>query len=60
VAVGDVRGVDNILKAKPRWDLLRDNRAIIPSTPFHCYAKQGYPVYMLRLGKAGRCRLTPT
>jgi hypothetical protein len=51
VAVGDVKGIDNILAAKPRWDLLSDNRKIIPASPFHCYAKQGYPVYMLRLGK---------
>jgi len=51
VAVGDVRGIDAILAGKPRWDLLHDNRRIIPASPFHCYAKQGYPVYMLRLGK---------
>lgn len=51
VAVGEVKGIDNILAAKPRWDLLSDNRKIIPASPFHCYAKQGYPVYMLRLGK---------
>eukprot|EP00227_Mantoniella_beaufortii_P002659 CAMPEP_0197613648 /NCGR_PEP_ID=MMETSP1326-20131121/59126_1 /TAXON_ID=1155430 /ORGANISM="Genus nov. species nov., Strain RCC2288" /LENGTH=383 /DNA_ID=CAMNT_0043182511 /DNA_START=417 /DNA_END=1568 /DNA_ORIENTATION=- len=51
VSVGNVKGVDNILKAKPRWDLLGDNRKIIPSTPFHCYSKQGFPVYIVRLGK---------
>ena len=51
VSVGDVVGVDSILKAKPRWDLLSDSRKIIPSTPFHCYSKQGFPVYVLRLGK---------
>ena len=51
VAVGEVAGIDNVLAAKPRWDLLSDNRKIIPASPFHCYSKQGYPVYMLRLGK---------
>ena len=51
VAVGEVSGVDNVLHAKPRWDLLADNRKIIPASPFHCYTKQGYPVYMLRLGQ---------
>jgi len=51
VPVGDVAGVDNVLSAKPRWELLADNRRIIPASPFHCYAKQGYPVYMLRLGR---------
>jgi hypothetical protein len=40
VAVGDVRGIDAILAGKPRWDLLHDNRRIIPASPFHCYAKQ--------------------
>lgn len=51
VAVGEAKGVDNILAGKPRWDLLTDNRKIIPASPFHCYAKQGYPVYVLRIGK---------
>jgi hypothetical protein len=51
VAVGDSAGVDGVLGAKPRWDLLAENRKIIPASPFHGYTKQGYPVYMLRLGK---------
>ena len=24
---------------------------ILSNTPFHCYQKQGYPVYLLRVGK---------
>jgi hypothetical protein len=51
VNVGETSGVDDVLQKKPRWDLLRENRAIIPASPFHGYTKQGYPVYMLRLGK---------
>lgn len=51
VAVGGSAGVDDVLSARPRWDLLAENRKIIPASPFHGYTKQGYPVYMLRLGK---------
>jgi len=51
VQIGDVKGVENILKAPPRWDLLELARKILPNTPFHCYTKQGYPVYLLRIGK---------
>jgi hypothetical protein len=51
VAIGDNAGIDSVLNAKPRWDLLAENRKIIPASPFHGYTKQGYPVYMLRLGK---------
>mmetsp|Transcript_8261 Transcript_8261/g.24307 ORF Transcript_8261/g.24307 Transcript_8261/m.24307 type:complete len:413 (+) Transcript_8261:124-1362(+) len=51
VQIGDAKGVDNIMKAPPRWDLLELARKILPNTPFHCYTKQGYPVYLLRVGK---------
>jgi len=51
IAVGESSGVDAVLSGKPRWDLLSENRKIIPASPFHGYTKQGYPVYMLRLGK---------
>ncbi|CAL6344671.1 unnamed protein product [Bathycoccus prasinos] len=51
VRIGDAVGVENILKAAPRWDLLELSRKILPNTPFHCYTKQGYPVYLLRIGK---------
>ena len=51
VKIGDRVGVDAILASEPRWDLLADNRKIMTGTPFLCYTKQGFPVYMLRLGK---------
>ena len=51
VTIGGVKGVELILKSKPRWDLIAANRRIIPATPLHCYTRQGYPVYALRLGK---------
>jgi hypothetical protein len=51
VSIGGVKGVNNILRSEPRWDLLELARKILPHTPFHCYTKQGYPVYMLRIGK---------
>lgn len=51
VKIGDAVGVDAILAATPRWDLLADNRKIMIGTPFLCYTKQGFPVYLLRLGK---------
>jgi hypothetical protein len=60
VTVGNVQGVDNILRAKPRWDLLSENRKMIPSTPFHCRSKQGFPVYLLRLGKGDGALATTT
>ena len=60
VTVGNVQGVDNILRAKPRWDLLSENRKMIPSTPFHCSSKQGFPVYLLRLGKGDGALATTT
>ena len=37
VTIGGVKGVELILKSKPRWDLIAANRRIIPATPFHCY-----------------------
>lgn len=51
VKIGDHVGVDAILANEPKWDLLADNRKIMTGTPFLCYTKQGYPVYLLRLGK---------
>lgn len=51
VKIGDCVGIDAILAKEPRWDLLADNRKIMTGTPFLCYTKQGFPVYLLRLGK---------
>jgi len=51
VRIGDRVGVGEILSGEPRMDLLGDNRKIMCGTPFLCYTKQGFPVYLLRLGK---------
>jgi len=51
VTISGMKGIELILKSKPRWDLISANRRIIPATPFHCYTRQGYPVYALCLGK---------
>ncbi|CAL50158.1 CRAL/TRIO, N-terminal domain [Ostreococcus tauri] len=51
VKVGDRVGVEAILSGEPRWDLLAENRKIMTGTPFLCHTKQGFPVYLLRIGK---------
>ena len=43
VAVGEVSGVENVLHAKPRWELLADNRKIIPSFALPLLHQAGLP-----------------
>ena len=52
VPVGDAAGVDNALFCEATLGTFgRQPTRSSPLPPLHCYAKQGYPVYMLRLGR---------